>query len=154
MPAVAQETSQALDLIERVETLEGVAATLPEQDGRRSALLGLAAKDLAAAPPLRPRIAAEVLGLSEKTVRAWTGEGVLTRVTGPSSRVLLDMDRVHQVLHLVGDLRAAGKTAGLLDEVHRRLVDATWAEREDLAVSLEQMRRGEGSTRVAKPPTA
>lgn len=37
-----------------------------------------------------------------------------------------------------------GRTAGLLDEVHRRLVDATWLERDDLVESLEQMRRGEG----------
>lgn len=106
-------------------------------------------KDLASASPLRPRIAAELLSLSEKTVRAWTEEGVLIRAASTSSRVLLDMRRVHQVLHLVQDLRAAGKTAGLLDEVHRRLVDATWLEREDLAESLEQMRRSEGTTRVA-----
>ena len=58
---------------------------------------------------------------------------------------------VHEVLHLLADLRVAGRTTGLLDEVHRRLVDATWLERDDLAESLEQMRRGEGTTRVAKP---
>ena len=56
---------------------------------------------------------------------------------------------MHQVRRLLKDLRAAGKTVGLLDEVYRRLVDATWLEREDLTKSLEQMRRGEGTTRVA-----
>ena len=66
--------------------------------------------------------------------------------------MLLDVERVHEVLRLVKDLRAAGKTVGLLDEVHRRLVDATWLDRDDLTESLEQMRRGEGTTRVGKDP--
>jgi hypothetical protein len=151
MSAVADETRQVFDLIKRIETLESVAATLPEHDDRRDLLLGLVEDDLASARPLRPRIAAELLKLSERTVRTWLEEGVLTRADGQSSRVLLDIQRVHLVLHLVQDLRAAGKTAGLLDEVHRRLVDETWLQRDDLAESLEQMRRGEGTIRVAKP---
>ncbi len=77
-------------------------------------------------------------------------EGLLQRAEGPSSRILLDVRRVHQVLHLVQDLRAAGRTTGLLGEVHRRLVDATWLEREDLDESSAQLRRREGTLRVAK----
>jgi DNA-binding transcriptional MerR regulator len=151
MTRVAYESSQAYDLIERIETLERVAETLPEEDDRRLALLGLVEQDLASAHPFRPRVAAEVLDISEKTVRAWTREGVLKRAAGPSSRVLLDVQRVHQVLLMVKDLRAAGKTVGLLDEVHRRLVDASSLQRDDVTESLEQMRRGEGTTPVAKP---
>lgn len=45
---------------------------------------------------------------------------------------------------ICSDMREMGRTAGLLDEVHCRLVDATWLERDDLLESLEQMRRGEG----------
>lgn len=150
MNAVAIEMRQALDMLERVEVMESVAVTFPQQDSRRSVLLGQVKKDLTSAAPLRPRIAAELLGLSEKTVRAWVADGVLTRAEQPSPRVLLDVARVHHVLHLLRDLRAAGQTAGLLDEVHRRLVDATWLSRTDLAESLDQMRRGEGSTRVAR----
>jgi MerR HTH family regulatory protein len=149
---VEYESSQASDLIARIEILERVAESLPDADDRRLALLGLVEKDLASAPPLRPRIAAELLDLSEKTVRTWTREGVLKRADGPSSRVLLDVERVHEVLRLVKDLRAAGKTVGLPDEVSRRLVDASWLDRDDLTESLEQMRRGEGTARVAKPP--
>ncbi len=150
MTALEQETSQAFDLLDRVETLERVARTLPEHDEGRLQLLGLVEKDLDSAPPLRPRIAAQLLTLSEKTVQAWTREGVLQRAAGPSPRTLLDVRRVHQVLHLVQDLRAAGKTTGLLDEVHRRLVDATWLERADLEESLAQLQRREGTLRVAK----
>ncbi len=83
-------------------------------------------------------------------MQAWTREGLLQRAEGPSSRILLDVRRVHQVLHLVQDLPAAGRTTGLLDEVHRRLVDATWLEREDLDESSAQLRRREGTLRVAK----
>jgi hypothetical protein len=150
MTAVADETAMAHDLMERIDTLESVALSLPEQDGRRKALLRLAEKDLAGAAPFRPRIAAELLNLSEKTVRAWIAEGVLLRVESESVRVLLDVRRVHQVLRLVQQLRAAGKTSGLLDEVHRRLVDETWLDREDLLESLSQMRQGYGITRIAK----
>jgi hypothetical protein len=58
--------------------------------------------------------------------------------------MLLDASRLHEVLHLVSDLRRAGKNRGLLDEVHRRLSDQSLLERTDLATSLEQMHRGEG----------
>lgn len=58
--------------------------------------------------------------------------------------MLLDAERLHDVLHLVSDLRRAGKNHGLLDEVHRRLSDQSLLDREDLATSLEQMHRGEG----------
>ena len=51
--------------------------------------------------------------------------------------------------HLVGDLRRAGQKRGLLDEVFRRLADDALAERDDLAESLAQMRRGAG--RVVRP---
>lgn len=153
MTAVAEETRQARGLIERVEALEGIANSLPEQDERRDTLLHLVEQDLANAPALRPRIAAELLGLSERTVREWVKEGVLTQVDASSRRLLLDVVRVHEVLHLVAALRSAGRTTGLLDEVHRRLVDATWLDRDDLAESLDQMRRGEGTVRVAAPST-
>ena len=144
MTAVAAETTRAVELMERVETLESVARSLPERDDRRSRLLRLVEKDLATAAPLRPRVAAQLLALSEKTVRAWVEAGGLLAADSNSPRLLLDVERVHDVLHLVSDLRAAGANAGLLDELHRRLADASWLDHADLAESLEQMRRGEG----------
>jgi hypothetical protein len=124
MTRSAHESDQAYDVIERIETLERIAGTLPDQDDRRQALLDLVKKDLSSAQPLPPRLAAEVLDLSEKIVRAWTKEGILTRAAKPSSPVHLEFERVHEVLLVVQDLRAAGHTVGLIDEVHRRLVDA------------------------------
>jgi len=121
MTRVAHESNQAYDVIERIEILERVALTLPDGDERRKALLGLVEKDLAAAQPVRPRVAAEVLDLSEKITRAWTKEGVLKRAEKPSAPLMLDFGRVHEVLLVLQDLRAAGTTVGLVDEVHRRL---------------------------------
>lgn len=130
-------------LFSRVEQIEDVAGTLPFDDPRRHALTAVARQELSAAEPIRPVIAAGLLELTEKTVRAWVSEGVLTaRVERP--RLLLDPGRLHDVLHLVRELKAAGKSRGLLDEVYRRLADAALLEREDLQVSLEQMRRGRG----------
>jgi hypothetical protein len=65
--------------------------------------------------------------------------------------LLLDVERVHDVLHLIKDLREAGNTSGLLDELYRQLVDASWLERGDLREVVEQMRRGEGEVIAALP---
>jgi hypothetical protein len=92
--------------------------------------------------------AARLLGLSEKTVRAWAAAGVLT-VAPRSPRLLLDVRSVHAVSHLVSELRAAGQDRDLLDQVWRRLEDAALLDRDDLRESLDQMCRGEG--RVLRP---
>jgi DNA-binding transcriptional MerR regulator len=64
---------------------------------------------------IRPVIAARQLGLSDKTVRAWAQEGVLA-VAQRAPRLLLDERSVHEVSHIVRDLRALGKDRDLLDE--------------------------------------
>jgi hypothetical protein len=97
---------------------------------------------------IRPVIAARLLGLSEKTVRAWAGQGVLA-VAQHAPRLLLDVESVHVISHIVGELRAAGQERDLLDEVWRRLSDAALLARPDLQESLEQMRQGQG--RVLRP---
>ena len=68
--------------------------------------------------------------------------GLFQDLLGP--RVKLPIVRLHEVLHLVSDLRRAGKTRGLIDEVHRRLSDQSLLDRPDLASSLDEMRSGKG----------
>ena len=153
MAAVAAETQQTRLLLERVETLEEVAKSLPDADPRRAKLLEVVRAELADAAPVRPVVAAEILQLTEKTVRDWAHEGVLT-VYQQRPRLLLDADRLHQVSHLVDDLRHAGKRRGLLDEVYRRLTDEALSRRDDLAESLAQMRRGEGHVVRPLPSTS
>lgn len=141
--SVAAEAAQIRDLFEQIEEIEEVASTLSEDDVRRHKLVAVVTRALRQAPPVRPVVAGELLDLTEKTVKAWAREGVLA-ISSREPRMLLDAERLHEVLHLVSDLRRAGKNRGLLDEVHRRLSDLALLDRTDLAASLEQMHRGEG----------
>jgi len=141
--AVQVEQDRVAALFFRVEQIEDVANTLAADDPRRRTLSHVVRQELSAAEAVRPVIAATLLGLTEKTVRAWVHEGVLTART-ERPRLLLDPSRLHDVWHLVRDLKAAGQHRGLLEELYHRLADAALLEREDLQASLEQMRRGEG----------
>lgn len=141
--AVDVEQDRVHALFSRVEQIQDVANTLPAEDPRRQTLSTVVRQELSAADPVRPIIAADLLKLSEKTVRAWAHQGVLT-VHTERPRLLLDPARLHEVLHLVRELKAAGQTRGLLEQVYDRLADAALREREDLQTSLEQMRNGQG----------
>jgi hypothetical protein len=145
---IAVEEERIRGLFERVETVEAVARTLDEGDERRARLLAVSDSELAAEATIRPVIAARLLGLSEKTIRAWAAEGVLL-VAQRKPRLLLDVRGVHVISHILRDLRSHGKDRDLLDEVWRRLSDAALLERADLKESIGQMRRGEG--RVLRP---
>lgn len=145
---IALEEKRIRGLFERVEAVEEVASTLANDDERRAKLLAVSNASLADEGTIRPVIAARLLGLSEKTVRAWAAEGVLT-IAQRSPRLLLDVQSVHAVSHIIRELRLLGKDRDLLDEVWRRLSDAALLERADLQESLGQMRRGEG--RVLRP---
>lgn len=146
--SIAVEERRIRSLFDRVETVEDVARTLPAGDERRAKLLAVSSATLADEATVRPIIAARLLGLSEKTVRAWAAQGVLT-IAQRAPRLLLDVQSVHAVSHILRDLREVGKDRDLLDEVWRRLSDTALLERRDLQESIEQMRRGEG--RVLRP---
>jgi hypothetical protein len=145
---IAIEEKRIRGLFERVEEVEDVAHSLAEGDERRTRLLNVSNAALADEGTIRPVIAARVLGLSEKTVRAWATEGVLT-VARRSPRLLLDVTSVHAISHVIRELREAGKERDLLDEVWRRLHDQAVLDRDDLRESLKQMRKGQG--RVLRP---
>lgn len=146
--SIAIEERRIRSLLDRVETVEDVARTLPEDDERRARLLDVSNAALADEGTLRPVIAARLLGLSEKTIRAWASEGVIT-VAQRTPRLLLDLRSVHEISHIVRQLREHGRDRDLLDEVWRRLNDAALLERADLQESIEQMHRGQG--RVLRP---
>lgn len=137
------ENDRVYALFSRVEQIEDVANTLPADDPRRHTLSVVVREELSAADPVRPIIAAGLLELTEKTVRAWVHQGILTART-ERPRLLLDPARLHEVRRLVRELKAAGKNRGLLDEVYQRLADTALRDREDLQASLTQMRRGQG----------
>lgn len=146
---VAAEEERARNLFDQVEDVEAVAETMDQADERRAKLEAVAQYLLAELGPVRPRIASSLLDISEKTVRAWANQGVLHEAGKASRTLKLDPQRLHEVLHIVRDLRAIGHDRGLLEAVWHRLSDSSLLEREDLAESLAQMRRGEG--RVLRP---
>ncbi len=149
MSKAAVESSVVIKTFKRAEMLEAFAGNLP--DPMQQAEQMRVAMDLISdLGPIRPVAVSKVLGLTEKTVRAWATEGALDiALTEP--RVLLDPLSVHTVLHLVEALRAAGQTRGLLDEVYRRLSDASLIESADMQESLRQMRQGQGEVVRTRP---
>lgn len=146
--SLAIEEQRIRGAFDRAEAVEDVARTLPEDDERRARLLEVSSATLVDGGAIRPVIAARLLGLSEKTVRAWAEQGVIA-VAQRKPRLLLDPQSVHLVSHILRELRDHGKDRDLLDEVWRRLNDSVLLERADLQESIEQMRRGEG--RVLRP---
>lgn len=149
MSKAAVESSVVIKTFKRAEMLEAFAGNLPDPS-QQAEQMRVAMDLISDLGPIRPVAVSKVLGLSEKTVRAWATEGALDiALTEP--RVLLDPLSVHTVLHLVDGLRAAGQTRGLLDEVYRRLSDASLIESADMQESLDQMRQGQGEVVRTRP---
>jgi hypothetical protein len=140
--SVATEEQRIRSLFERVETIEEVAGTLPVGDDRRARLLAVSRDALAEEGSVRPVIAAKILGLSERTVRAWAAAGLLAARQG-SPRLLLDVPSVHAISHVLREIRADGLERDLLDHVWHRLEDRALLDRMDLRESIEQLRRGD-----------
>ncbi len=140
---LAVEEQRIRSLLGRVEEVEDVANSLPKGDERRTRLLNVTNATLAEEATIRPTIAAKLLGLDEKTVRAWAEQGVLT-IAQRRPRLLLDLMSVHDMSHRIQQLREAGKHQGLLGEIWRQLNDQALIESDDFQESLAQMRNGEG----------
>lgn len=140
--SVAVEEKSIREMLDVVERIESVSRALP--DGRqRSELLEAVRRLLPQIQPVRVEIAARLLGVSDKTVRAWVDAGLLFAAQ-EKPRLLLDPVRLHEVVHLAEDLRAAGrKNRELLDLIWYRLHDEAWLDDPDLMEGLAQMARGE-----------
>jgi DNA-binding transcriptional MerR regulator len=141
---LATETARTRRLFERVEKIETIADAPNLSAVQRAELREVARQAVVESEPVRVAVAAQILSLSERSVRTWAKEGVLTPAGNGSSRLLLDPTRIHEVLHLVNDLRASGKDRNLLESVWYQLSDRALLDREDLQESLAQMQRAEG----------
>lgn len=141
--SVATEEKRIREMLGGIELIESVSRDLPLVDKRRSQLEEAVRKLLTQVEPIRVEIAARLLGVSDKTIRAWTKAGLLFAAQG-KPRLLLDPVRLHEVARLADDLRAAGKkNRELLDLIWYRLSDEALLEDADLMESLAQMARGE-----------
>lgn len=140
---VEQEQQQTLTRFGIIEELETVASAVDSSAAR--VLRRIADQMIDELGPIRISVAASLLQLSTPTVRLWASRGVLTPTDATGSPVSrLDPHRLHEVLHLVSDLRDQGaKSQALLDEVWHRLDDQATLERRDLQEGLEAMRSGD-----------
>ncbi len=139
---IEDEEAQVRELFERVDTVEKVALAIEsDHPGEAAELFRVSRNALSHASPVRVPIAARLLVVSDKTVRSWVNEGVLTS-SSHRPRLLLDIERLHEVLRFVRELRARGQDRGFLTSLWQRLEDEALLDRDDLADSLEQMRAG------------
>ena len=138
-----REETAVRDLFARVDEVLDVAHSIEVERPRDAARLVHASHGAlsAAAEPVRVPVAARILLVSDKTVRAWAEDGLLTpRAVRP--RLLIDAERLHTVLGLLSDLRAAGQDRDFRETLWNRLQDEALLDRVDLAESLSQMNAG------------
>jgi Arc/MetJ family transcription regulator len=129
---VDEHIEPALRDADRLEDIAGRSS----DDATRHDLHEFVRAKLREMDPVRVSIAARMLDVDPKTVRAWADEGVLV-VARREPTVGLDPERFLDVLRIVRALRADGRQRGVVDEVHQRLVDAPADDRDD------DTRRGE-----------
>jgi DNA-binding transcriptional MerR regulator len=96
---------------------------------------------LSAAEPVRVPVAAKILLVSDKTIRAWADDGLL-KPWAVRPRLLIETERLHTVLHFLNDLRSAGQDRDFREMLWSRLQDEALLDRADLAESLSQMNAG------------
>jgi hypothetical protein len=146
MSTVAAQKHDTLAMFAHVERLEEIAAGLDERDAPAARkLYELADEVVSAVSPVRISIAADLLKVSRVTVQAWCRRGVL-KAAEPSKVAVrtLDPHRLHDVLHLVKELRELGeKPGGLAEQVWYRLEDRALADSEELQKGLEAWRSGD-----------
>ncbi|MFI9010990.1 hypothetical protein ACIGNX_27510 [Actinosynnema sp. NPDC053489] len=140
---VERQREQVATTFDAVEEIEDVASGLPaEEDQTR--LRAVAKSFLGTLPPVRASVAAELLNISTPTVRKWARLGMLHEVKVQWSRVLhVDAVHLHEVLHLVQDLRKAGKdNVEFFRHLRWAMEDRDLLASSDVQEGLKQLREG------------
>lgn len=136
-----QERAQITATFDAVEEIEGVAAGLPASSGTK--LRAVAQSLVGHLSPVRAVIAADLLGVSVKTVRKWAGLGMLREVKTRSRVLHVDAAHLHEVLHLVHDLRAAGKeNIEFFRQLQWKMEDRDLLATNELQEGLRELRDG------------
>lgn len=142
MAVVAREREQLHGILDEVERLDALAQAI--QAGRKSearqAVEELRRLRIRNARPVRLAIAAQMLGVSVPTVKAWAGEGVLEWRDGSPQRVSLGS--VLRVGPIVRELKQLGRNRDLLAAILARLEDEATLSDRRLQTSLDEMRQG------------
>jgi DNA-binding transcriptional MerR regulator len=142
MTVVEKERRQVDEVLEEVRRLDalGKAVETGRRGEARRELRDLRARRIGHARPVRLAIAADLLGVSLPTVRAWADEGVLEWRDSSPRRVSLDS--VLRVRPIVRELKEMGQSRDLLAAVLARVEDETTLSDRGLQASLKQMRQG------------
>lgn len=85
--------------------------------------------------------AARLLDVSQPTVRAWLGRGVLVAIQG-SRPEEVEIDSLRCVRDALGELRARGRDRGWVEQL-ASYIQSSQARPNSLEEGLEQLRRGE-----------
>ena len=137
-----REETAVRDLFARVDEVLDVAHVIEGERPQEAArLVHVSHSALSSAEPIRVPIAAKILLVSDKTVRAWAEDGLLTPLA-VRPRLLLDAERLHTVRRFLDDLRAAGQDRDFRDNLWNRLQDEALLDRADLMQSLSEMKEG------------
>ena len=141
MTTIADDARRIGVLFDRMDDLDEVAYSLPDQDDRCQRLVEVADATLAEEAPIRPTVAASLLGVDEKMVREWADNGVLT-IVARQPRLLLDATSVYEISRLIRDLRVMDDDRELLDEMWRGLNPAAIdnADVQDSPTSVQRER--------------
>jgi hypothetical protein len=96
---------------------------------------------VAASPGLPVAETAEYLGVSEPTVRAWLGRGVLERLEG-SKPILVGRDSVRRAGRLLQELRDRGQDRDWMQVLVDLLQDTAELQRPEIKQGLDELKRG------------
>lgn len=146
MSAVAEKVSEQVALFEHVERLERIADDLAERHDPAAADVRKVVADIVDdVPPVRIAVAVELLQVSKATVWSWLGRGIIRNANGNPTKVqVLDPHRLHEVLHIVRDLRELGTKSGdLAEHVWYRLEDQELAESDMFVEGMAAWRDGD-----------
>jgi excisionase family DNA binding protein len=151
MTVVEKERQQVDEILEEVRRLDalGEAVKTGRSGEARRGLRDLRARRISHARPVRLAIAADLLGVSLPTVRAWADEGVLEWRDGSPRRVSLDS--VLRISPIVRELKEMGQSRDLLAAVLARVEDQAVLSDRGLQASLKQMRQGRKVYRRRQP---
>jgi DNA-binding transcriptional MerR regulator len=136
------ERQTAEMLIDEVEQLDAVDAAVQSGQTGRAHTLVRALRSRLAEKPVRVSVAAELIGVSQPTIRAWADEGVLETVDADGPRAVT-LGSVLRVRPVVAELRALGRQRDLMSAVLAQVDDRELLDDKRLQSSLAQMRRGE-----------
>ena len=122
MTTIAEDARRIGVLFNRIDDLDEVAYSFPEADDRCDRLRQLANATLAEEAPIRPTVAAALLGVDEQIVREWGISGVLIVATR-RPRLAFDVTSVYEISRLIRDLRELDRDQ--LDEMWHQLTEAS-----------------------------